>query len=471
MKTSHLFTVSALFATAMGVSAVASDDIEFKRVSITGQFDNGQVVSGETHPEILGSAAGQSLDMRFFTRTGVWVTQEAIVNERLNLKVGVGGIFWYSMPSQRTSPLTLQTQFGPGISQAQGVYTWGDLDDPTAQLQMGYFPYKYNADAKNLGEYLMRSGTYPGYLVSGGWNMVSSAAFMTQGARLSLPLWGGKFQSDFLLAMETNLPPLFALTPAYVATLTPVNGVTLGAGIACNHCLSPRPSEETPKFAANRIINSATVTADSADTDFDGTNDALQYTYTYDRADDEYYTFQGIKVSANASFDPKAFFPMDMLGPEDLKLYGEIAVLGWKNYSYLYEKRTERMPVMAGFNIPTFKLLDVLSLEVEYYNNPFVNNYRSVIYDAIPTWYLPDEGIPVSEEDYEFNQSWTKRDNWKWSLYGKKEVTKGVRIYAQAASDHFRPYTFDLGPFPSYVPVTNRNGKDWYYIVRLEFGI
>jgi opacity protein-like surface antigen len=471
MKASHLLSVTAavLMAT-FAAPVVAQDEIEFKRVSITGQFDNGQVVKGYTHPNILESAKDQPLDMKFFSRTGVWVTQEAVVKERLNLIVGVGGIFWYSMPSQRSSPLTLQTQFGPGISQAQGIYTWGDLEDPTARLQVGYFPYKYNQDSKNLGEYLLRSGTYPGYLVTGGWNMVSSSAFMNQGARLNVPLWDGKFQSDFILSMETNLPPLFSLTPAYVATVNPVKGVTVGAGIACNHCLSTRPSEESPKLESNQIIRSATVVHDAPNG---------QYLITYDRDSTSHYTFQGVKVAANASIDPKAYIPMDFLGPEDLKLYGEIAVLGWKNYSYLYEKRSERMPIMVGFNIPTFKMLDVLSFELEYYNNSFVNNYRNVIYDAIPTWYRAEEltptGMPgeysLTEAEYEFNQSWAKRDNWKWSVYGKKEVVKGVRIFAQAASDHLRPYTFDLGAFPAYVPVTNKNGKEWYYIVRLEFGI
>jgi hypothetical protein len=471
MKASHLLSVSAVLMANLALPLLANDDeIEFKRVSITGQFDNGQVIDGLTHRNVLESAKDQPLDMKFFSRTGVWVTQEAVVKDRLNLIVGVGGIFWYSMPSQRSSPLTLQTQFGPGISQAQGIYTFGDLDNPTAKLQLGYFPYKYNADSKNLGEYLLRSGTYPGYIVTGGWNMVSSSAFMNQGARLNLPLWGGKFQSDFILSMETNLPPLFSVTPAYVATVTPVKGVTVGAGIACNHCLSPRPSEESPKFESNEVIKSVTVVHDTANS---------QYIYTYDRDSTDWYTFQGVKVSANASFDPKAFVPMPFLGEEDLKLYGEIAVLGWKNYDYLYEKRSERMPIMVGFNIPTFKLLDVLSFELEYYNSPFVNNYRNVIYDAIPTWYRMEEltatGVPneysLSEADYEYNKNWTAKDNWKWSVYGKKEVIKGVRVFAQAASDHLRPYTFDLGAFPAYVPVTNKNGKEWYYVVRLEFGI
>lgn len=459
-----------------GIALAAEDEVVFKPISITGQFDNGHIVKGRTHKDILNGFENKKMDMDFFTRTSVWLTQEATVNERFTISVGVGGILWYTQPAIEKDPLTMQTMFGPGISQAQGVYKWGDLENPSATLQVGYFPYKYNPDAKNLGEYLLRSGTYPGYLVTGGWNMISSAAFMAQGARVNVPLWGGKFESDFILAMETNLPPLFSLSPTYVATVKPINGIRVGAGISCNHCISARPSLES----ANRLDN-AYITGfgiDSADNDVDGTAD--DFKYRVDRDSSHHYTFQGIKVSANASVDPKAFFPMDFLGPEDLKIYGEIAVLGWKNYPYYYEKRTERMPIMGGINLPTFKLLDVLSLEVEYYNNQFANNYRDVLYDAYPTWPIFNDasGYPTKAEleaviatAADYDKSWNDRDNWKWTVYGKKEVTKGIRIYAQAASDHLRTFNFNFGPFPAYVPVTNKNGKEWYYLVRLEFGI
>jgi hypothetical protein len=250
----------------------------------------------------------------------------------------------------------------------------------------------------------------------------------------------------------------------------PVNGLTVGAGVACNHCISAKPSRESPRQPANSYITGFGI--DSANG---------EYRYRIDRDTTKFYTFQGIKLSANASVDPKAFIPMgDLLGPEDLKVYGEIALLGVKNYPHYYEKRTERMPVMMGVNLPAFRFLDVLSLEVEYYNNQYANNISNMLYDAYPTW--PEfndangyatlaELEAVLEAEREYNERWTSRDNWKWTVYAKKNVTKGVRIYAQAASDHLRTINFNLGPFPAYVPVTNKNGKEWYYLVRLEFGI
>lgn len=460
MNTCHFRFLTAI--ALLGAAVWAQEDIEFKRVSISGQFDNGQIVSGKTNHFDLPSTSNVKLQGDFFTRTGVWITQEAVVRERLTLKMGVGGIFWYSLPATRSNIATSQTQFGPGISQAQAIYAFGDLENPSAMLQMGLFPYKYNPDAKNLGEYLLRSGTYPGYLVTGGWNMLNSAGYMVQGLRAGTDFWGDKVNVDFILAMEHDLPPLFAITPALIGSVKPIPGLQFGAGVALNHFLSPKPSLESPHTTENQIITGVTIDS-SLGTD---------YAYTYTRDPDSYYTFKGVKVSANASVDPKAFVPMPFLGSEDLKLYGEIAVLGWKNYDYLYENRTERMPVMVGFNLPTFKLLDVLSLEVEYYNNQFVNNYRPLVYGGLPVWNLPgSDGSLVSQEQYEAEADNIKQDNVKWSVYGKKEVTRGIQIFVQAASDHIRTITSDSGPFPSFVPVTNRNGKEWYYIVRLEFGI
>ncbi len=455
------FRFITVFA-VLGAVTWAQDDIEYKRISISGQFDNGQIVSGHTNDYDLGATKDVKLKGDFFTRTGVWITQEAVIRQRLTLTMGVGGIFWYSLPINRTNVQTSQTQFGPGISQAQGTYVFGDLENPTAALQMGLFPYKYNPDAKNLGEYLLRSGTYPGYLVTGGWNMLNSAGYMVQGIRAGTSFWDNKANVDLVFAMEHDLPPLFSVTPALIGTVKPIPGLHLGAGVALNHFLSTKPSKESPHVLDNQIITGVTI----------DTGTGADYTYTYTRDTSSYYTFRGVKVSANASIDPKAYLPMSFLGPEDLKLYGEIAVLGWKNYSYLYEKRTERMPVMVGFNIPTFKLLDVLSIEGEYYNNQFVNNYRSLVYGSVPIWNLPGfDGSPVPVATYKAEQNNIKQDNWKWSLYGKKEVTKGISLYGQVASDHIRTITTENGPFPAFVPVTNRNGKEWYYIIRLDFGI
>jgi hypothetical protein len=96
--------------------------------------------------------------------------------------------------------------------------------------------------------------------------------------------------------------------------------------------------------------------------------------------DTTFISFAGVKLMAHATVDPKPLFGSpEILGPEDLKVYGEVALLGLENdkaHKDLYGDYRHRMPVMAGFNIPAFRLLDVLSLEVEWYGAKFRDDVR-----------------------------------------------------------------------------------------------
>ena len=85
----------------------------------------------------------------------------------------------------------------------------------------------------------------------------------------------------------------------------------------------------------------------------------------------ERLTFKGIKVMGRASVDFKPMFGLEnALGAPDLKLFGEVAVLGIENQGYYYDDVTTRIPIMLGVNLPTFRMLDFLSFQVEYYKNP-----------------------------------------------------------------------------------------------------
>ena len=65
-----------------------------------------------------------------------------------------------------------------------------------------------------------------------------------------------------------------------------------------------------------------------------------------------HYTFAGTKLMARASFDFKPFFKSfsdRFLGPNDLKIYSEAAILGVKDYPGYYSKLRDRIPRMIGF--------------------------------------------------------------------------------------------------------------------------
>src|SRR5690606_20281866 len=155
---------------------------------------------------------------------------------------------------------------------------------------------------------------------------------------------------------------------------------------------------------------------------YDGGNVNANTKYLLDTT--RFYSFAGVKVVARASFDPKAYAPMPMLGPEDLKVFGEVALLGVENRPFYYEKRTERMPVMFGLNLPTrafgYTLLDAFSFQMEYYNSPFPNTTRTsnnVARLAMPIFSGYNEsGILTDDPNmYDMDHPNVTDDNWKWS--------------------------------------------------------
>ena len=81
------------------------------------------------------------------------------------------------------------------LSRADFIYSHGE----GFNLDVGYFPIKYNDNARNLGEYLFRSGTYPQYLTA---NFDFAAARVT-----GLNAFGmlfGNFNYKALLTINTE---------------------------------------------------------------------------------------------------------------------------------------------------------------------------------------------------------------------------------------------------------------------------
>jgi hypothetical protein len=159
--------------------------------------------------------------------------------------------------------------------------------------------------------------------------------------------------------------------------------------------------------------------------------------------------------------------------PGEFKLYSEVALLGVEDQPFYYEDKLERMPVMMGVSLPTFGLLNRLAFEAEYRKSRFPNSF------AYP--YDNREGLPIplageaEDNPYDYtdavaeqNEKALAEDDWKWSVYGTRQITPGVSLTAQVASDHLRPFSSVANP-PS-VPFT-RTPKDWYYVIRVSFGI
>jgi hypothetical protein len=171
-----------------------------------------------------------------------------------------------------------------------------------------------------------------------------------------------------------------------------------------------------------------------------------------------------------ASLDIKKLFGSDAFGPSDLKLYSEVAVLGIKNYPIFYDKLSERMPIMVGFNVPTFRFLDLFAIQVEQYKSRWLNNTAQIANGAIPLPVFPANGDSVASKD-EWNDLATK-DDLKWTVLVQKKLGNFITLSGQVANDHLRLVSarYFYGPQFDHNEVTV--SKDhWYWMTQISWGI
>jgi hypothetical protein len=326
----------------------------------------------------------------------------------------------------------------------------------------GFFHYNYNPDVKNLGLYLLRGPVWPGIVVSGFETRHTQPLANTLGFQFRHRKGG--FTQDLLLASETDLYPLFDISPAYVASYQFGRALRVGAGVNFYHLIP----------ISRELTNPDTVASNTypGNSDYDDRGPLYRsriYVDFSDTAggrepDTTYLSFAGTKLMVNASLDLKELFGgMSALGPEDLKVYGEVALIGLdrrKAYTALYGDYSRRMPVMAGFNLPTFKQLDHLSLEVEWYGA----RHRDDLGRYQPSNATPPSPIPQrNTAGLDLG-----RDDWKWSLHAERTLTKGVRLSAQVANDHTRPGGMVFDPSAEWQSIFVAP-KDWYWMAKLAF--
>jgi hypothetical protein len=254
-------------------------------------------------------------------------------------------------------------------------------------------------------------------------------------------------RANLFLTSETSYPTQDFSLAGLVNAEFFNDAFELGGGIQLQRLLPVNPQRTTPRTLRN--ISSI----DSAAQDI------------------SYYTFSGAKAMARMCIDIKKIVPMSIFGDEDLKLYGEAAVLGIKDYDTLYDDITQRVPLMFGFGIPSFKVLDMLAFEAEYYTNPYFNNNRNQLYPnidnfspAIP-YIIPDQANDLQGGHgavYEAHR------RWKWSVFAKKKFGSSFQIVAQAARDHSRfQDPMNRLTYYTYDGDVTIAGNDWYYLVRL----
>ena len=360
------------------------------------------------------------------------------------------GMIAFSTPQIGSEPTTMQTRHFFYIKSSNATISLGDPESFGGKLQVGYFPYKYNSDVRNLGEYLFRSIPYP---------LVIFADFdYAQADLLGLRL-NGVFQNDFLtisddliLHSETVAHPVQNWSISDIGSITLFDFATIGGGISFHHFFSA--------YQGQNIAGSAE-----------------EMLYLKNLSEDEkaglaLIDYEAVKLMGRVAFDPKTILGgldmlgindlVSLLGKNDLRLYGEVNVLGLKNYPDYHDKITDRMLWTFGFNFPGFKLIDLINLEFEYCEN------NSAFSDA--DYYATTPSLTAVDIGNGPDGSPLKRSPWRWSLYLKKSLfNEHFSVITQFARDHkklnFYYFTKAQMSFRETLPTE----KDWWWTLKTEY--
>lgn len=433
MKKSAFFKVAILstFLSSNFTWANVSDSTTLKLKLVgMGSFESGEVMQGE--PSGGEQQQGHVWYQRFYMRIGF----DTKINDRTDLTfIGEGMTHFSWKPSTSTSPDNNRTQSTFYPYDVEGNYIFGNIHHPFLKVGFGVFPFKYDPDVRNLGEYLYRTNTYPPTMTS---EFDYPLARLTGFKMISTPI--DSLNLTALLTTESQQISLEDFSLSFLGSYTIAKAITIGAGIDFSRIFSVSQNLTAP-------VNSGNIY--KIDTIYSATDTTYKINY---------YTFAGTKVMGRLSFDPKVFIPLNIFGSNDLKIYSEIAFLGLQNYPGYYAQLWRRVPIMAGFNFPTFKLLDVLSIELEWYRWNYLNSYTTHLFgDMFPQ---PD---PISDPNYN-----PKEDQLKWSVYAKRSLANNFSIIGQVAFDHMPLETNTFSSDSFFGEAMHKHG-DWAWVLKSEF--
>jgi hypothetical protein len=456
MRGARFFRIAFPFAALAAAVYPQDAKVAYKPLGVSLSHEFGSIVNGIAEAETLSGA--------WIQRTGAWLNFEATMEERLTLRASLGGMFWYSLPEYEKVVDAQTRYFSPNLSTAHGVYAFGDVSDPAMEMTVGFFPYKYNSEVKNLGEYLFRAGAYPGYISTGGLVITKTARASLVGVKFTAKA-PAALTHDIIINSSAELFPLYDFSFSYLAGYKTAGGILdIGAGLQLDHYLPIKPSKTSPKNPLNGYITINGKEYVGSPSYYFSTGDSASGTLVQGVMNDsvpddfkDHISFKAVKLMTRGTFDPKPWFNADIFGKDDLKLYFEAAVLGIQDHPVYYEKIADRVPIMLGFNVPAFKMLDVLSVEVERFTSPYVNSYELVKTENLPVPYVGSKSVKDPKED-----------DLKWTVYAEKQVVHGFSLIGQVAKDHLRAIQY---PGKTDPPEAIRRKDDWHWVMRLVLRI
>jgi hypothetical protein len=131
-----------------------------------------------------------------------------------------------------------------------------------------------------------------------------------------------------------------------------------------------------------------------------------------------------------------------------------------KNLTFPKNSIIHRMPFMIGFNFPTWKILDLLSIELEWFFSPYANDWFGLFYSEKPFTRQPG--------NLKHWDNYMNRDNFKWAINIRKSISN-FEIRSFFGSDHC--IHKDINVQDSDFEQTMKRNGDWHWFVELRYNL
>ncbi|MBN2037022.1 MAG: hypothetical protein JW768_09800 [Chitinispirillaceae bacterium] len=348
-------------------------------------------------------------------------------------KIGLETQTYFPLAYGAMDKASYYVQFKGFLPMAEGIFLWDSkyFKDflpliSSFLCESGLFQYTFNPQVKNLGNYLYRSTAKPLSIQS----RLDYPWADLMGARMQLGVLDERLKLEGILNTTYDYPPWYDWNLGFTGSFAPGNKlIDVGAGICFSHLL---------------LANCGKMP--------DSVNEQWKAT----------------KLDARVIMDPKPLIGDfgGMCGPEEWKIYGEVAVLGLKDtqeYPYIPKNSLlHRMPFLAGINLPTFKILDMFSVELEWFKSPYPNDWFGRF----------DNNLPVSKDfsgDSAAIDNYINKDNFKWSIFLKRSITM-FELRCYLANDHSIYKAFKMENFECFEQTLKRP-KDWQWFVELRYNL
>jgi|GEM_PF-6987560 len=276
---------------------------------------------------------------------GAWIegisgglSVEKNVGARLTLNSGLGGQISHGTQGKNVNWKGLGRQAGAWLSVASAHVKFGNVEHPPLELTAGFFGYNYT-----------RTRDFGGYLVSAGLRPMILASSAGSGGVTGVLLRGNApnfLRNDIVLTLETERQPYLDVSAIYVPTLHVDDKFEIAAGVNFHRFLVAANRETDPELVETPITT------------------AVHHTDSGTFYETTGMPFGGIKVMGRLWADPIKILKIGgpFWGREDLRLYGECAVLGLEDFPVNIDGRgypdiKNRIVAMAGLNLPTHSLI------------------------------------------------------------------------------------------------------------------